>query len=200
MFKVLLTWDANLTKEQIHRVEVVGGATRILKVKQTALEFFGRKQLDGSLNGDEAAALGATLYAAKMSTSFRLREFAINDVHPHAASIRVTGQGVAGADGTEGETGKKGTPKLLFKANSKMPHKKLISMTRVDDLLAALAVAINLVVVGGASACASCSAALCTRCKIATGDWPKQAAWSDMPMQLGPSSRCSALHALSLFC
>ena len=49
--------QANLTKEQIHRVEVVGGATRILKVKETALAFFGRKQLDGSLNGDEAAAL-----------------------------------------------------------------------------------------------------------------------------------------------
>ena len=50
----------------------MGGATRILKVKEAALQFFGRKQLDGSLNGDEAAAFGATLYAAKLSTSFRL--------------------------------------------------------------------------------------------------------------------------------
>ena len=36
----------------------------------------------------------------------------------------------------EAEGGKK--PKLLFKANGKMPHKKLISMTRTDDLLATL--------------------------------------------------------------
>lgn len=136
--------QANLTKEEIHRVEVVGGATRILRVKQTALEFFGRKQLDGSLNGDEAAALGATLFAAKLSTSFRLREFAINDVYPHAASIRITGQSgeAVTSESEDGEDGGKasgkGKPKLLFKMNSKMPHKKLISMTRTDDLLATL--------------------------------------------------------------
>merc|ERR1719238_2673722 len=129
--------QANLTKEQIHRVEVVGGATRILKVKTTALEFFGRKTLDGALNGDEAAALGATLFAAKLSTSFRLRDFTINDVYPHAASIKISGSEDSGdADGEAAAVGKK--PKLLFKANTKMPHKKLISMTRSDDLIATL--------------------------------------------------------------
>lgn len=127
---------ANLTKEEIHRVEVVGGATRILKVKTTALEFFNRKTLDGALNGDEAAALGATLYAAKLSTSFRLREFTINDVYPLAASIKISGSEDGDADGDSAAAGKK--PKLLFKANTKMPHKKLISMTRTDDLIATL--------------------------------------------------------------
>ena len=34
---------------------------RCVKVKDAALGFFGRSTLDGSLNGDEAAALGATL-------------------------------------------------------------------------------------------------------------------------------------------
>ena len=140
--------QANLTIADIHRVEVVGGATRILRVKQTGLEFFNRKALDGSLNGDEAAALGATLYAAKLSTSFRLREFTINDAYPFATSIKITGQGgdeaATDEDGSEGssEGGKagsgKGKPKLLFKANTKMPHKKLISMTRTDDLVASL--------------------------------------------------------------
>ena len=52
------------------RVEVVGGATRILVVKTAALQFFGLKQLDGSLNGDEAAALGATLYAADLTEEY----------------------------------------------------------------------------------------------------------------------------------
>ena len=36
---------------------------------QAAKEFFEREQLDGSLNGDEAAAFGATLYAAKQASS-----------------------------------------------------------------------------------------------------------------------------------
>lgn len=83
--------QANLTKEEIHRVEVVGGATRIpqvvhsgvgspaepsftvigqrlSQVKQAAMDFFGGrfgKQLDGALNGDEAAAFGATLCALR---------------------------------------------------------------------------------------------------------------------------------------
>jgi len=142
--------QANLTKEEIHRVEVVGGATRIPQVKQAAMDFFGGrfgKQLDGALNGDEAAAFGATLYAAKLSTSFRLREFAITDSYPYATSIKIVGQG----DDTGDDTGasddettegggsiKKGKDKLLFKANTKMPHKKLITMTRTDDLLATL--------------------------------------------------------------
>lgn len=127
--------QANLSKADINRVEVVGGATRIPKVKDAALGFFGRSTLDGSLNGDEAAALGATLYAAKLSTSFRLRDFAINDAYPHAASIKISGSDDAG-DGEGEAAGKK--PKLLFKANTKMPHKKLISMTRTDDLVATL--------------------------------------------------------------
>ena len=53
----------------MHRVEVVGGATRIPRVKEAAKEFFEREQLDGSLNGDEAAAFGATLYAAKQASN-----------------------------------------------------------------------------------------------------------------------------------
>merc|ERR1740136_480729 len=81
--------QANLTMAEVHRVEVVGGATRIPRVKEAAKEFYGREQLDGSPNGDEAAAFGATLYAAKQSTSFRLREFTITDAFPHAIGIRM---------------------------------------------------------------------------------------------------------------
>ena len=130
--------QANLTKAQVHRVEVVGGATRIPRVKEAAKEFFEREQLDGSLNGDEAAAFGATLYAAKQSTSFRLREFTITDAYPHAIGIRMgtddaaeeaEADADAAADGT-----KKSKDKLLFKANTKFPHKKLITMSRAEDL------------------------------------------------------------------
>ena len=109
---------ANLTTGDIDRVEVVGGATRIPKVKEAALAFFKRKALDGSLNGDEAAALGATLFAAKLSTSFRLREFAIADALPTAASIKISGSAEEGSGGSAGG-GKR--PKLLFKSMTKMP-------------------------------------------------------------------------------
>ncbi|KAL1495130.1 hypothetical protein AB1Y20_016997 [Prymnesium parvum] len=128
--------QANLTKEEVHRVEVVGGATRIPRVKEMAKEFFGRPQLDASINGDEAAALGATLYAAKLSTSFRLRDFAITDAFPRAINIRLAGGEEVEE---EGEAAGKGKDKLLFKANSKFPHKKLITMTRAEDLFVTLA-------------------------------------------------------------
>jgi hypoxia up-regulated 1 len=135
--------QANLTKEEVHRVEIVGGATRIPRVKELAKSYFGRT--DGSLNGDEAAALGATLYAAKLSTSFRLREFAITDAFPHAINVRlgkdsdaVDAEGDGSADGDDGVKKK---DKALFKANTKFPHKKLITMSRTEDLQVALSYA-----------------------------------------------------------
>merc|ERR1719426_284216 len=95
-------------KEEVHRVEVVGGATRIPRVKEAAKEFFGRETLDGSLNGDEAAAFGATLYAAKQSTSFRLREFTITDAYPHAIGIRMgTEEAAEEAEGEDKESEEK---------------------------------------------------------------------------------------------
>jgi len=140
--------QANLTKEEVHRVEVIGGATRIPKVKQAAKEFFGREQLDGAINGDEAGAMGATLYAAKLSTSFRLREFNIIDAYPHAIGIRMgtdsaadEPEAAAEGEAAEGEGEKaspKGKDKLLFKANTKFPHKKLITMSRAEDLQVSL--------------------------------------------------------------
>lgn len=131
--------QANLTKDEVHRVEVIGGATRIPRVKDVAKDFFGRSQLDGSINGDEAGALGATLYAAKLSTSFRLREFAITDAFPHAISIRLAGGSDTDVGDEENdEKGGKTKDKLLFKANTKFPHKKLITMTRTEDLFVTL--------------------------------------------------------------
>merc|ERR1719426_565284 len=126
-------------KEEVHRVEVVGGATRIPRVKEAAKQFFEREQLDGSLNGDEAAAFGATLYAAKQSTSFRLREFTITDAYPHAIGIRMGTEDTAEEADAEAEDGaKKSKDKLLFKANTKFPHKKLITMSRAEDLQVSL--------------------------------------------------------------
>jgi len=132
--------QANWTKEEVHRVEVIGGATRIPNVKQVAKDFFGRSQLDGSINGDEAGALGATLYAAKLSTSFRLRDFVITDAFPHAIYIKLSGGEADRDDESDGEdkSNSKSKDKLLFKANTKFPHKKLITMTRSEDLFVTL--------------------------------------------------------------
>jgi len=143
---------ANMSVSEVDKVEIVGGSTRIPKVKETATEFFGMRT-SASINADEAAALGATLYAAKLSTSFRLRDFAITDAYPHAIAVKLGADDADDADADAKEGAKEGSKeteegesdgakpkkdKLLFKAGTKFPHKKLITMSRTDDLLVSL--------------------------------------------------------------
>jgi Molecular chaperone len=60
--------DANLTPQQIDRVLLIGGSTRVPAVRQMLADFFG-KEADFSVNPDEAVALGAALVVAqKMMT------------------------------------------------------------------------------------------------------------------------------------
>ena len=76
-------------------------------------------------------------YAAKQSTSFRLREFTITDAYPHAIGIRMDGGAAEEAEAEAGDADEKPSrskDKLLFKANTKFPHKKLITMSRAEDL------------------------------------------------------------------
>ena len=57
--------SANLTKEDIDEVILVGGSTRITKVETMLSEFFG-KPCNKQLNPDEAVAIGATIQAGML--------------------------------------------------------------------------------------------------------------------------------------
>lgn len=56
--------DAQIGKNQIHEVVLVGGSTRLPKIQQMLSEFFNGKQLNHSINPDEAVAYGAAVQAA----------------------------------------------------------------------------------------------------------------------------------------
>lgn len=56
--------DAKLDKRSIDRIVLVGGSTRIPKIQALLSEFFGGKELDNSINPDEAVAYGAAVQAA----------------------------------------------------------------------------------------------------------------------------------------
>lgn len=56
--------DANLAKDEIDEVILVGGSSRIPKIQQLLSEFFNGKQLNKHINPDEAVAQGAALQAA----------------------------------------------------------------------------------------------------------------------------------------
>jgi L1 cell adhesion molecule like protein len=55
--------DANMSKNQVHDVVLVGGSTRIPKVIQLIQDFF-NKEPNRSINPDEAVAYGAAVQAA----------------------------------------------------------------------------------------------------------------------------------------
>lgn len=59
--------DANLTKEQVDEVVLVGGSTRIPKIQSLLTEFFDGKQMNKQLHPDEAVAYGATVQAGILS-------------------------------------------------------------------------------------------------------------------------------------
>ena len=56
--------DANLGKSEINEVVLVGGSTRIPKIRKLLQDFFNGKELCNSLNPDEAVAYGAAIQAA----------------------------------------------------------------------------------------------------------------------------------------
>lgn len=59
--------DAKMSKGDIHEVVLVGGSTRIPKIQKLLQEFMGGKQLNKSINPDEAVAYGAAVQAAILS-------------------------------------------------------------------------------------------------------------------------------------
>ena len=56
--------DANLSKSETDEVVLVGGSTRIPKIRKLLQDFFNSKELCNSLNPDEAVAYGAAIQAA----------------------------------------------------------------------------------------------------------------------------------------
>merc|ERR1712242_469262 len=56
--------DAKLDKSSIHDIVLVGGSTRIPKIQKLLQDFFNGKELNKSINPDEAVAYGAAVQAA----------------------------------------------------------------------------------------------------------------------------------------
>ena len=62
--------DAKMDKTQIQDIVLVGGSTRIPKVQKLLQDFFNGKELNKSINPDEAVAYGAAVQAAILQVSF----------------------------------------------------------------------------------------------------------------------------------
>ncbi|KAI0789162.1 heat shock protein 70 [Abortiporus biennis] len=82
--------DANLKKEDVDEVVLVGGSTRIPKVQQLLKEYFGKEPSKG-INPDEAVAYGAAVQGGILSGDESLGDVVLVDVCPLTLGIETTG-------------------------------------------------------------------------------------------------------------
>jgi hypoxia up-regulated 1 len=75
---------ANLTIANINSLEIIGGVSSIPKVQELLKAFNSNRDLGMHLNGDEAMAHGAALYAANFSHDLTVKPMWLSDVIPFA--------------------------------------------------------------------------------------------------------------------
>jgi molecular chaperone DnaK len=80
--------DAELSRDEIEEVILVGGMTRMPRVQQAVAEFFGREPCKG-VHPDEVVALGAAIQGAALLDDSA--DILLLDVTPHSLGIMIVG-------------------------------------------------------------------------------------------------------------
>ncbi|CAD5915852.1 molecular chaperone DnaK [Planktothrix agardhii] len=81
--------DASLQPDQINRIILVGGSTRIPAVQQAISDYFGGRTPDRSVNPDEAVALGAAIQAGVLAGE--VKDLLLLDITPLSLGLETLG-------------------------------------------------------------------------------------------------------------
>jgi L1 cell adhesion molecule like protein len=86
--------DAKVSKSEVDEIVLVGGSTRIPKVKELLSKFFNGKELCQSVNVDECVAYGAAVQAALLTGNRdeKISDVLLLDVNPLSLGIETSGQ------------------------------------------------------------------------------------------------------------
>ncbi|XP_077967379.1 heat shock 70 kDa protein cognate 4-like [Styela clava] len=111
--------EAGLKADEIDDVVLVGGSTRIIRIREMLGELFEDNKIRKTINPDEAVAYGAAAFAANLTNDVtnEIEQFTISDVTPLSLGFEVRGRDMC----------------TVIKRNSKIPITNHSSPTTAFD-------------------------------------------------------------------